>query len=255
MHHSEHDKWSALKKGCSNTCCPVDVGPRSRGFSTEIQQGSFCPFPPHNKPTAVVVYILNNEKSECFSMGTGPQTCDLYMFIYIYIYIAIQYTSIYIYILLNRILSYYYYYMSIEKYIHCPHGALLPFLASNHMLVDVFMAQAGVCPELAGAAMTISMPGACRGSNHPVISTGDSCCPPVATAGSSSPWPVPARATTSSTSFIWQKGSEVTERRNGRRRKETGNSTMTTGTADDRFLLALIPPWALPAMENQGAPP
>lgn len=81
MHHSIHDKWSALKTGCSNTCCPkhtqpVAVGPRSRGFSPETQQGSLCPFPSHNKPTALVVYILNNEEPEpgCFSMGTGPQT-------------------------------------------------------------------------------------------------------------------------------------------------------------------------------------
>lgn len=88
-----------------------------------------------------------------------------------------------------------------------------------------------------------------------VISTGDTCCPPVATAGSGSPRPAPAGATTSSTSFIQQKGSEVTERRKGRRRKQTGDPAMPTGTADCRFLLALTPPWALPAMEKQGAPP
>lgn len=88
-----------------------------------------------------------------------------------------------------------------------------------------------------------------------VISTGDTCCPPVAAAGSGSPRPAPAGATTSSTSFIQQKGSEVTERRKGRRRKQTGDPAMPTGTADCRFLLALTPPWALPAMEKQGAPP
>lgn len=89
------------------------------------------------------------------SWGVSPweqahrPTCDLYLFIYINI--VIQYTSTYIYILLNIILYYYFRYINtnIHKYIHCTRGPLCPFLASNHVLVDAFPAQAGVCPEAA----------------------------------------------------------------------------------------------------------
>lgn len=62
------------KKAVPKHTQPVAVEPRSRGFSPEIPTG-ICLFPSHNKPTALVAYILNNKESGsgCFSMGTGSE--------------------------------------------------------------------------------------------------------------------------------------------------------------------------------------